>query len=120
MKSYNDFSIESISFSLDRSFKRSLVYRCQPDDVGRKMIRSNSSFCEGESKEKIRKIMFGKMKIIVPPFSAREILDDQPGIENLVNSMKNSMSPRFENFSSQRCRRISKEHKKANLLQNKQ
>ena len=52
------------------------------------MVRSNSSECDGDSDEKIRKSMFGQLKIIVPPFSARELSDEQPRTAGLIDDLQ--------------------------------
>ena len=73
------------------------------------MVRSNSSERDGDSEEKIRKSMFGQLKIIVPPFSAREILDEQPRTADLIDDLQEKARWRFSSSpsSSQRHRSAS-------------
>ena len=71
------------------------------------MVRSNSSERDGDSEEKIRKSMFGQLEIIVPPLSARELLNEQPLSADLIDSQKKVRKQHFSSnpsSSSQRHR----------------
>ena len=87
------------------------------------MVRSNSSERDGDSEEKIRKSMFGQLKIIVPPLSARELLDEQPLSADLIDSHKRVRKQKFSynpSSSSQRHRSASPNpiQKAADLVHN--
>ena len=121
-KSYNDFSSQSSGLIQDRSFHQSFVYRFRnhPDEDSKQVVRSNSSERDGDSEEKIRKSMFGQLEIIVPPLSARELLDEQPLSADLIDSQKKVRFSFNPSSSSQRHRSVhsNPSQKAADLVHN--